>query len=44
MAGGKKGFGSNETGKSDMERVGVFSEVGYTSIGEYTLGNSNNMK
>lgn len=34
MAGGKKGFGSNETGKSDMERVGVFSEVGYTSIGD----------
>ena len=28
------GGGGNDGGKTDMERVGVFSEVGYTTIGD----------
>ena len=37
MAGGsKKGVGSSDpNGKAAMERVGLFSEVGYISIGKY---------
>ena len=31
--GGSKG----DEGKTDMERVGVFSEVGYTTIGTVTV-------